>query len=262
MEDTTDARRTQDRINAYWNLRSDSYDGDGSHAIQSEAKRPVWRDTLRRLLPPPPADVVDVGTGTGFLALLLAELGYRVTGVDLSEGMLAKARQKAAGLSAAAVTPTFKVGDAVDPPLPPASADVVISRHVLWTLRDPVRAIENWARLVRPGGRIVAIDGLWRLSTHQPTIAVPQPGADATAGTVKAPAPWRAAWNEHYGAARPDLPLFATEELEPSLAAFRDAGFPDAQLSRLAEIEHVEQDSTPDRAPPTPRFVITAFVRG
>lgn len=258
--DSDGARQTQDRINAYWNYRSETYDGDGGHAIQNEEKRPVWLNTLRGLLPPAPADVLDVGTGTGFLALLLAELGHRVTGVDLSEGMLTKARQKAARLGAAAVPSTFRVGDAVDPPLPPASVDVVISRHVLWTLHDPVRAIRNWRRLVRPGGRIIAIDGLWRLRTHQPTVPVPLPGAEATADTVKAPAPWRAAWNEHYGAVGSELPLFATEEIEPSMAAFRDAGFPDAQLSRLAEIERIEQESTPDRAPATPRFVISAQV--
>jgi protein-L-isoaspartate O-methyltransferase len=50
-------------------------------------------DALRPLLPPPPADILDVGTGTGFLALLLAELGHRVSGIDLSEGMLVRVRR-------------------------------------------------------------------------------------------------------------------------------------------------------------------------
>jgi SAM-dependent methyltransferase len=192
--------------------------------------------------------------------LLIAELGHRVTGVDLSEGMLAKAREKAAQLGAGIVPPRFEMGDAIDPPGTPASVDVVISRHVLWTLHDPVRAIQNWRRLLRPGGRILAIDGLWQLSTHQPTVRASNAGTSAGAAAVDAPAPWRTAWNKHYGAVRSSLPLFATEAFEPSLAVFRGAGFPDAELTRLSAIEDVEAASTPDRAPGTPRFVITARV--
>jgi ubiquinone/menaquinone biosynthesis C-methylase UbiE len=51
-------------------------------------------ETLRSLLPPALAEVLDVGTGTGFLALLLAELRYRVVGIDLAPDMLEIARSK------------------------------------------------------------------------------------------------------------------------------------------------------------------------
>jgi hypothetical protein len=135
---------------------------------------------------------------------------------------------------------------------------------VLWTLPDPVRAIRNWRRLVRPGGRIVVIDGLFRLGTHQPSVTPPASGAGGAAGAVTVPAPWREAWNEHYSeAVRANLPLFATEAIEPSLAAFRDAGFPEARLIGLPDVdraEQAEQERAPDRGPRSPRFVITAEV--
>src|SRR5262245_7289829 len=135
-DDTPDPdgrRRAREAVIAFWDLRSATYDDSPGHAVQSEAEHRAWLAALGGLLPPPPADVLDAGTGTGFLALLLAELGHRVTGVDLSAGMLSKAREKAAGLGPGTVPPTFRVGDAVDPPLAPTSVDAVVSRHVLWT---------------------------------------------------------------------------------------------------------------------------------
>ncbi|MDP9296668.1 MAG: class I SAM-dependent methyltransferase, partial [Actinomycetota bacterium] len=55
----------------------------------------AWRAALLEILPAPGSSVLDVGAGTGATALLAAELGYRVTALDLSSGMLAKARAKA-----------------------------------------------------------------------------------------------------------------------------------------------------------------------
>jgi SAM-dependent methyltransferase len=255
-----DADRTQERINTYWNFRSATYDGSGTDALLNDAKRPIWRETLLGLLPPAPVDVLDVGTGTGFLALLLADLGYRVTGVDLSEGMLVRAREHAAQLSAAAPKPTFRVGDAIDPPVPPSSVDVVISRHVLWTLTDPVRAVKNWARLVRPGGRVIAIDGIWGLDANKPGTA-PAAGAGTVAAQSPASsAPWRETWDNLYGDAKSSLPLFSTDEIEPFVAVFREADLTDTRLTRLHDIERVEYESTPDRGPSRPRFVITAHI--
>ncbi|MGH8932096.1 MAG: class I SAM-dependent methyltransferase [Egibacteraceae bacterium] len=59
----------------------------------------AWADVCSGALPTPPADVLDVGTGTGQVALLLADLGHRVTGIDLAEGMLALARAKSASMA-------------------------------------------------------------------------------------------------------------------------------------------------------------------
>ena len=44
---------------------------------------------------------------------------------------------------------------------PPGSADVVLCRHVLWALDDPAAAVGRWVRLLRPGGRMLLVEGRW-----------------------------------------------------------------------------------------------------
>jgi len=102
--------------------------------------------------------VLDVGTGTGFIALLLAELGHQVTGVDFSAKMLEVARQKTAEF-----LKTLKIleGDVERLPFDDHSFDGVTARYILWTLPDPEKAIREWIRLLKPGGGLVIIDGLW-----------------------------------------------------------------------------------------------------
>ena len=156
---TSSPSELQQQINQFWNERAASAQGQPHHVMAGDGPHQAWLAALRPLLPPPPADVLDVGTGTGFLALLLAELGYRVTGIDLSEGMLQDGRALAqerfpAGSGSG---PVFRAGDAQEPPLPPASVDLVSNRDVTWTLLDPRRALRNWYTLLRPAGRVLAV---------------------------------------------------------------------------------------------------------
>lgn len=109
-------------------------------------------------MPPAPASVVDLGCGTGSLAVLLAQGGHQVQGLDLSDRMVAAAVHKAA---AAQVPAVFQQGDAALPPYAPASCDVVLARHVLWAMPDPLAALGRWVRLLRPAGRLVLVEGRW-----------------------------------------------------------------------------------------------------
>jgi SAM-dependent methyltransferase len=47
------------------------------------------------------------------------------------------------------------------PPWPPATFDVVLARHVVWALPDPERALGRWFDLLKPGGRLVLVEGRW-----------------------------------------------------------------------------------------------------
>jgi SAM-dependent methyltransferase len=147
----------QGRITAFWNVVAPGYDTPANVAAPGSAEYSGWSGAIRSVLPEEPSEVLDVGTGTGFVARIAAELGHRVTGIDLSESMLEAAREGSAG---SGLDVRFVVGDAVRPPFPPECFDVVISRSVIWTLREPLLAFRNWHALLRPGGRVVAIYGL------------------------------------------------------------------------------------------------------
>jgi SAM-dependent methyltransferase len=145
----------QGRITAFWNTVAPVYETPDNVAPVGTADYAKWVEALRSVLPASPARVLDAGTGTGFVARIAAELGHRVTAIDLSEGMLDASPARDWGLAI-----TFAVGDAVDPPFPAGSFDVVVSRSVVWTLRQPELAFRNWYKLLTPGGRMVAIYGL------------------------------------------------------------------------------------------------------
>ena len=136
------------------------YEDEPGHGIQTGEERTAWMADLSRVLDGAPGrHVVDVGTGTGVLARLLAENGYRVDGVDISLGMIERARELLPSSLLAKVS--YRVGDAQDDLFPAASVDAVVSRQVVCHLDDPIRAFRSWRRWLRPGGLVVVIDGFW-----------------------------------------------------------------------------------------------------
>ena len=144
------------QVAAHWNRRAPSFDEDFGHSIRTPAERAAWDRILDLVLAGRRAlDALDVGCGTGFLSFELAARGHRVTGVDFAPAMLAEARGKAA---AGGVAVRFEEADAEQLPFAPGSFDLVMSRHVVWTLPHPEAAIDEWIRVLRPGGRLVVVD--------------------------------------------------------------------------------------------------------
>jgi SAM-dependent methyltransferase len=141
-----------------WDSQAQTFDADPDHGLIDPTVREAWRALLTPLLPSAPARVLDLGCGTGSLAVLLAEAGHDVLGVDFAPAMVARARAKAA---AAGLTVEFRIGDAAAPAVPPGSVDVVLCRHVLWALPDPAAALERWTGLLAPGGRLLLVEGNW-----------------------------------------------------------------------------------------------------
>ncbi|OIJ86329.1 class I SAM-dependent methyltransferase [Streptomyces colonosanans] len=139
-----------------WDAEAATFDEEPDHGLHDPVVREAWAARLEAWLPSRPGDLLDLGCGTGSLSLLAAERGYRVTGVDLSPPMVALARAKSAGHDA-----VFHVGDAAAPPVGEQLFDVVLVRHVLWTLPDPGRVLRHWQGLLRPGGRLVLVEGVW-----------------------------------------------------------------------------------------------------
>ncbi len=154
MHETDDAAA----VRTYWDAQAATFDHAPDHGLQEAPARTAWADLLRGALPPAPARVADLGCGTGTLAELLLEMGHEVVAVDLSAEMVARARAKTARFGGRA---RIEQADVVDPPVPAQSVDAVLARHLLWTLPDPVAALRRWVRLVRPGGRLVLVEGVW-----------------------------------------------------------------------------------------------------
>jgi SAM-dependent methyltransferase len=153
-----------EEIRQFWDDDAEVYDNSPGHHPRRPHERAAWSATLRRLLPDPPARILDAGAGTGFLSLLLAAQGYQVTAMDLSAGMLEKLRAKAArqGLDVEIVHT-----DAASPP--DGTFDAVVERHLLWTLPDPGAALASWRQAV-PTGRLVLIEGTWGKTSGIPAV--------------------------------------------------------------------------------------------
>ena len=153
----THADPVKKQVAQHWDRRAAHFDEDFGHSIGSPAERAAWDRILDLVIPAGrPMDALDAGCGTGFLSLELAARGHRVSGIDFAPAMLVAARGKAA---AQRLSVHFEEGDAEQLPFPPGNFDLVISRHVLWTLPHPEAAIDEWIRVLRPGGRLAIVDG-------------------------------------------------------------------------------------------------------
>lgn len=100
-------------------------------------------------------DVLDVGTGTGFMLLGVAPRVRRAIGVDASAGMLERAAEN---LAAAGVSADLRLGTMEELPLDDADVDVVLCNMALHHVTEPMRALREMARVLRPGGRLVLTD--------------------------------------------------------------------------------------------------------
>jgi ubiquinone/menaquinone biosynthesis C-methylase UbiE len=118
----------------------------------------VQKEDVRCLLQPAPTGerLLDVGCGTGHWSSFFAELGYQVTGIDISAKMIEVAR-------AAAPECSFRVADACQLPFSDASFDVVASMATMEFIPDPANAIREIVRCAKPGG-ILLIGTLNRLA--------------------------------------------------------------------------------------------------
>ena len=149
---------------SYWTGRANGY-SEVNQLELSTAQRQKWSDCLHaeitRRFPnraPETVRVLEVGTGPGFFAILLCELGYDVTAIDLTPAMLAEAK-KNAGELAGRICWMERNAEALD--FEDASFDVVVSRNLTWNLPHPDKAYAEWARVLKPGGLLLNFDANW-----------------------------------------------------------------------------------------------------
>ena len=154
----------KEEIHAYWTQRAEGY-SEYNQQEMADARRSMWKNKLLSLLEenfpgknPEELTVLDVGTGPGFFALLLAEAGYQVTAADVTEEMLKEAK-KNTGVFAEKIT--WKLSDAQKLELGDCEFDAVFSRNVTWNLENPGQAYEEWVRVLKPGGLLCNFDADW-----------------------------------------------------------------------------------------------------
>ena len=148
----------------YWTRRAPSY-SDVNQEELGGSQHSVWsrvidqriqshfgnrsRDQIRLL---------DVGTGPGFFAIILAELGYQVTAVDYTEAMLNQARKNAGPLASII---DFRRMDAEQLTFPDGAFDVIVSRNLTWNLPSPAKAYSQWTRALKENGLLLNFDANW-----------------------------------------------------------------------------------------------------
>ena len=100
--------------------------------------------------------ILEVGVGTG-ISLPLYARGNRLVGVDISSAMLRKAQERVAALGLDNVE-ALAVMDAARLALPDAGFDVVVAQYVITAVPDPEATLDEFARVLRPGGEIVLVN--------------------------------------------------------------------------------------------------------
>lgn len=139
----------------YWSQRVESFSAQRCREFQS-AKRDLWLTEFSAYIPMQKRlRILDIGTGTGFFATMLAMEGHDVVGIDLTAQMIAEAKRKAAKYR---IPASFYVMDAEHPSLPPQSFDVLVSRNLTWTLPHLDAAYKAWHCLLKPGGLLLNFD--------------------------------------------------------------------------------------------------------
>lgn len=148
----------------YWTKRAPSYATVHQGQLES-TQHTIWRDVLHHAierkfpgLQPEAISVLDVGTGPGFFAILLAELGYNVTAVDYTPAMLEEAKMNA-GTLANAISFQAMNGEALT--FADETFHVVVSRNLTWNLPHPDQAYREWTRVLRDGGLLLNFDANW-----------------------------------------------------------------------------------------------------
>ena len=153
-----------DENKEYWTGRASGYSEVNRHELSTE-QRQRWKNCLREELTQHFSDraladlrVLEVGTGPGFFAILLCELGCNVTAIDLTPAMLAEAKENAGPLASEI---QFMEMNAEALHFMDKSFDLVISRNLTWNLPHPQRAYAEWVRVLKKGGILLNFDANW-----------------------------------------------------------------------------------------------------
>ena len=132
---------------------------DLNNRLHSMWRDQAWRKRAVEMAKILPNDhVLDMACGTGDLTAMLAqEHPARTLGIDYTAAMLDIARRKATGIPIEH-RPTYQKGDAMDIELEDLSMDVITIAFGIRNVAEPERAVAEFARILRPGGRLLILE--------------------------------------------------------------------------------------------------------
>ena len=141
--------------------------GHHRSVVSSHATRTA-EDSAGFLLPylTPDMRLLDLGCGPGSITLDLAANVAEVVGIDSAPEALAHAEE--AKSSRRVANAEFQAADVYDLPFADASFDVVYAHQLIQHLRDPIRALHEARRVVRPGGLVAVRDADYGTMIHDP----------------------------------------------------------------------------------------------
>lgn len=158
MVDFLKDQRLETEMNQYWTERSKSYSEQNRAQIENE-KRCEWENMILKYAPQKERlNILDVGTGPGFFAIIFAQKGHQVTAVDLTRDMLEQAKENANYYK---VKIEFELLKNQLLPFPDNTFDLVVSRDVTWMLQDAEEVLKEWYRVTKKGGKVLYFDANW-----------------------------------------------------------------------------------------------------
>jgi ubiquinone/menaquinone biosynthesis C-methylase UbiE len=147
--------RIEERVKQYWTRRAQDF-SEVRRMELGDAISDRWITEIKQYLPKnKPLKILDVGTGAGYFAVLLATEGHEVWGVDITPAMIKEAKKLAADCQK---TISFQVMDAQKLDFPDETFDAVIARNLTWTLPEPQQAYREWLRVLSKGGVLLNFD--------------------------------------------------------------------------------------------------------
>ena len=149
----------ESRLQEVLRLRRENFDHVGPDTRDGRQLVPgrswaAWSRALGLLLPP--LDVADLGCGEGYLTVETARWAKHVTAIDRSTGVLARAKALAERKKLKNIT--WKKGELEKLPIETGAMDVALLSQALHHASEPSRALDEAARILKPGGRLLILD--------------------------------------------------------------------------------------------------------
>lgn len=153
-----------EEIEQYWANRAEGYSKVNQEELASNQGK-LWLTEIQRRIEhaypghnPKDISILDIGTGPGFFAIILASAGYQVSAIDYTKAMICQAKKNAKDL---AERISFYQMDGQNLTFNESSFHVVLSRNLTWVLENPTKAYCSWIRVLKDNGLFLNFDANW-----------------------------------------------------------------------------------------------------